>query len=164
MIYRDLAAHHTSTTYDLVYIEQRPKRTRNNFSLKAYWAHAFWGTHVSESHAGLQKEIHLAFRINAPTSFFGGTGRGPGPGHMAGAVMYKQLNQQAAAMAYQDIYRLLSWMGMVACAFILSKTSLVMSSCRSSRALAIFLAMTVMPGQKFHPAAKCVTAAHDAAS
>jgi hypothetical protein len=83
---------------------------------------------------------------------------------MAGAVMYQQLNHQAAAMAYQDIYRLLSWMGMVACAFILSKTSLVMSSWRRSRALAIFLAMTVMPGQKFHPAAKCVTAAHDVAS
>jgi MFS transporter, DHA2 family, multidrug resistance protein len=42
---------------------------------------------------------------------------------MAGAVMYQQLNQQAAAMAYQDIYRLLGWMGMVACAYILSKTS-----------------------------------------
>jgi DHA2 family multidrug resistance protein len=62
-------------------------------------------------------------RVNALTSFFGGTGRGPGPGHMARAVIYQQLNQQAAAMAYQDIYRLLSWMamGMVVCAFILSK-------------------------------------------
>jgi DHA2 family multidrug resistance protein len=62
-------------------------------------------------------------RVNALTSFFGGTGRGPGPGHMARAVIYQQLNQQAAAMAYQDIYRLLSWMamGMVTCAFILSK-------------------------------------------
>ena len=67
-------------------------------------------------------------------------------------------------MAYQDIYHLLSRMGMVACAFILSKTSLAMSSCKRSRALAIFLVMTVMPGQKFHPAAKCVTAAHDVAS
>jgi hypothetical protein len=78
--------------------------------------------------------------------------------------MYQQLNQQAAAMAYQDIYRPLGWTGMVACAYILSKASLVMSSCRRSRALAIFLAMTLMPGQKFHPAAKCVTAAHDVAS
>jgi MFS transporter, DHA2 family, multidrug resistance protein len=61
--------------------------------------------------------------VNALTSFFGGAGRGPGPRHMAQAVIYQQLNQQAAAMAYQDIYRLLSWMaiGMVACAFILSK-------------------------------------------
>jgi DHA2 family multidrug resistance protein len=65
----------------------------------------------------------FASRVNALTSFFGGTGRGPGPGHMAQAAIYQQLNQQAAAMAYQDIYRLLSWMamGMVACAFILSK-------------------------------------------
>jgi MFS transporter, DHA2 family, multidrug resistance protein len=65
----------------------------------------------------------FASRVNALTSFFGGTGRGPGPSHMAQAAIYQQLNQQAAAMAYQDIYRLLSWMaiGMVACAFILSK-------------------------------------------
>jgi hypothetical protein len=68
-------------------------------------------------------------------------------------------------MAYQDVYRRLSWMAMLTCAFILSKTRLVMSSCRRrSRALAIFLAMTVMPGQKFHPAPSCVTAAHDVAS
>jgi DHA2 family multidrug resistance protein len=42
---------------------------------------------------------------------------------MAHGVMYQQLIQQAAAQAYQDIYRLLSWMamGMVACAFLLSK-------------------------------------------
>jgi DHA2 family multidrug resistance protein len=31
---------------------------------------------------------------------------------MARAAIYQQLNQQAAAMAYQDIYRLLSWMAM----------------------------------------------------
>jgi hypothetical protein len=38
-------------------------------------------------------------------------------------MIYQQLNQQAAAEAYQDIYRLLCWMaiGMVVCAFILSK-------------------------------------------
>jgi DHA2 family multidrug resistance protein len=62
-------------------------------------------------------------RVNAMTAFFGGTGSGPGPRHMAQASIYQQLNQQAAAMAYQDIYRLLSWMamGMVICAFILSK-------------------------------------------
>jgi hypothetical protein len=70
MIYRDLATHHTSTTYDLVYVymEQRSKGRGITFPLKAYWAHAFWGTHVSEPHAGLQKGIHLAFRINALAS------------------------------------------------------------------------------------------------
>jgi DHA2 family multidrug resistance protein len=62
-------------------------------------------------------------QVDALTSYFGGTGGGPGPGHMARAAIYQQLNQQAAAMAYQDIYRLLGWMamGMVVCAFILSK-------------------------------------------
>jgi MFS transporter, DHA2 family, multidrug resistance protein len=68
---------------------------------------------------------NLAFvnHVNALTSFFGGSGRGPGPGLMARAAIYEQLNQQATAQAYQDIYRLLSWMamGMVACAFLLSK-------------------------------------------
>ena len=62
-------------------------------------------------------------QVNALTSYFGGTGGGPGPDHMARAAIYQQLNQQAAAMAYEDIYRLLCWMamGMVLCAFILSK-------------------------------------------
>lgn len=42
---------------------------------------------------------------------------------MAEAFIYRQLNLQAAAQAYQDIYRLLCWMalGMLVCAFILSK-------------------------------------------
>jgi MFS transporter, DHA2 family, multidrug resistance protein len=62
-------------------------------------------------------------RVNALTSYFGGGGKGPGPGFMARAAIYQQLNQQAAAQAYQDIYRLLCWMaiGMVMCAFVLSK-------------------------------------------
>jgi DHA2 family multidrug resistance protein len=62
-------------------------------------------------------------QLNALTSYFGGSGRGPGPGQLAQAAIYQQLNQQAAAQSYQDIYRLLSWMavGMVACAFLLSK-------------------------------------------
>jgi MFS transporter, DHA2 family, multidrug resistance protein len=42
---------------------------------------------------------------------------------MARAAIYQQLNQMATAQAYQHIYRLLSWiaMGMVLCAFLLSK-------------------------------------------
>jgi DHA2 family multidrug resistance protein len=65
----------------------------------------------------------FASRLNALTAYFGGSGRGPGPGLMARAEIYQELNQQSAAMAYQDIYRLLSWMamGMIVCAFILSK-------------------------------------------
>ncbi|HEY6845513.1 MAG TPA: DHA2 family efflux MFS transporter permease subunit [Terracidiphilus sp.] len=62
-------------------------------------------------------------QVNALTSFFGGAGKGPGPGLMSRSAIYQQLNQQATAQAYQDIYRLLSWMamGMVLCAFLLSK-------------------------------------------
>jgi MFS transporter, DHA2 family, multidrug resistance protein len=62
-------------------------------------------------------------QVNALTPYFGGSGKGPGPRFMAEAFIYQQLNQQAAAQAYQDIYRLLCWMavGMVVCAFILSK-------------------------------------------
>jgi MFS transporter, DHA2 family, multidrug resistance protein len=47
-------------------------------------------------------------RVNALTSYFGGSGKGPEPGHMAQAGIYQQLNQQAATQGYQDIYRLLS--------------------------------------------------------
>jgi DHA2 family multidrug resistance protein len=67
--------------------------------------------------------------VNALTGLFsaGGPG-GPGLAHadaanMARATIYNQLNQQAAAMGYQDIYRMLCWMAvvMVGCAFLLSK-------------------------------------------
>jgi DHA2 family multidrug resistance protein len=78
--------------------------------------------------AHLQEQMqpgNLAFvsRANALTAYFGGSGKGPGPALMARAEIYQALNQQATAMAYQDIYRLLCWMamGMIACAFILSK-------------------------------------------
>jgi hypothetical protein len=94
MIYRDLATHRTSTTYDLY--RARSKGRGITFPWRHIGRTPFGSTHVSEPHTGLQKGIHLAFRINALTSFFGG----PGPVHMAGAVMYQQLNQQAAAMAY----------------------------------------------------------------
>ncbi len=67
--------------------------------------------------------------VNALTGMFstGGPG-GPGLAHadaanMARATIYNQLNQQASAMGYQDIYRMLCWMAivMVGCAFLLSK-------------------------------------------
>jgi DHA2 family multidrug resistance protein len=62
-------------------------------------------------------------RLNALTGIFGGSAGGPGARAIAGGAVYLELNRQAAAQAYQDIYRLLSWMamGMVACAFLLSK-------------------------------------------
>jgi DHA2 family multidrug resistance protein len=62
-------------------------------------------------------------QLNGLTSAFSSSASGLGAAQMAHGVIYQQLNQQAAALAYQDIYRLLSWMamGMVACAFLLSK-------------------------------------------
>ena len=52
--------------------------------------------------------------------FFGG---GAGGMNMAHATIYQQLQQQAAAMGYMDVYRMLCWMSciMVLCAFLLSK-------------------------------------------
>jgi DHA2 family multidrug resistance protein len=42
---------------------------------------------------------------------------------MARGQIYSQLNRQASAMGYQDIYRMLFWaaVGMMFCAFLLSK-------------------------------------------
>jgi DHA2 family multidrug resistance protein len=67
--------------------------------------------------------LAYAIRLNALTGAFGGSASGPGAGLMAGGVIYQELNRQATAQAYQDIYRLLSWMaiGMVACALLLNK-------------------------------------------
>jgi MFS transporter, DHA2 family, multidrug resistance protein len=60
---------------------------------------------------------------NALTYSFRITAGGPGAGLMARAAIYQQLNPMAAAQAYQDIDRLLSWMamGMVLSTFLLSK-------------------------------------------
>ncbi len=62
--------------------------------------------------------------IKAMTGFFqaGGASR-PDAANMAQAQVYQQLNQQASAMGYQDIYRMLCWMAIaiVFCAFLLSK-------------------------------------------
>ena len=62
-------------------------------------------------------------QLNALTLAFHSTAGDPAAGSMARAAIYQQLNQMATAQAYQDIYRLLSWMamGMVLCAFLLSK-------------------------------------------
>jgi DHA2 family multidrug resistance protein len=59
------------------------------------------------------------------TSFFHANSPGgmADAANQARALIYEQLNQQAAAQAYQDIFRLLMWMAlaMVVCAFLLSK-------------------------------------------
>jgi len=60
-------------------------------------------------------------QLNALTQFFGGSSHGPQAAHMAQAMIYQQLNQQAASQGYQDIYRVLCWMSvcMIFCAFLL---------------------------------------------
>ncbi len=59
--------------------------------------------------------------IHVLTQAFGG---GPDGRHLAQASLYQQLNQQAGAQGYQDIYRVLCWVavGMFLCAFLLSKS------------------------------------------
>ncbi len=58
--------------------------------------------------------------IGSLGNMFGGGASGAA---MANATVYQQMNQQASAMGYQDIYRMLCWMScaMVFCAFLLSK-------------------------------------------
>jgi DHA2 family multidrug resistance protein len=58
--------------------------------------------------------------LHSLTGFFGGGSDG---GNLARATIYNQLNDQAAAQGYVDVYRMLCWMscGMVLCAFLLSK-------------------------------------------
>jgi DHA2 family multidrug resistance protein len=62
-------------------------------------------------------------QLNALTGLFSQSVHGPAARGMAEASIYQQLNQQAAAMGYQDIYRMLCWMAivMIAAAFMLSK-------------------------------------------
>ncbi len=61
-----------------------------------------------------------ASTVHGLSSFFGGGAAGT---NMARATIYQQLNQQASALGYEDVYRMLCWMsiGMVFCAFLLSK-------------------------------------------
>jgi DHA2 family multidrug resistance protein len=63
---------------------------------------------------------------NALANFFRGAAPGTGGGvgmGMAHATIYQQLQAQASAMGYVDIYRMLCWMSciMVCCAFLLNK-------------------------------------------
>ena len=65
-------------------------------------------------------------QTNSLAHFFGGNApgaAGSGGMDMARATIYNQLNQQASAMGYMDVYRMLCWMSciMVLCAFLLSK-------------------------------------------
>jgi len=60
--------------------------------------------------------------LNALTSAYGTVASGPGAAAMARGQIYQQLNQQASAMGYADVYRLLCWVSiaMMLCAFMLN--------------------------------------------
>ena len=64
-----------------------------------------------------------ANRLSALTQAYRAVASGPGAAALARGSIYRELNRQAAGQGYQDIYRLLAWLavGMVACAFLLSK-------------------------------------------
>jgi MFS transporter, DHA2 family, multidrug resistance protein len=80
-----------------------------------------------------QLQNHMSFanpqyqqQSQALSRYFSSAGSGAagtGGMNMAHASIYQQLNQQAAAMGYMDVYRMLCWMSciMVLCAFLLSK-------------------------------------------
>jgi len=61
-------------------------------------------------------------RLNALTNAYAGVSGGQGAATMARGEIYSELNRQASAMGYVDVYRLLGWMsvGMMFCAFLLS--------------------------------------------
>jgi DHA2 family multidrug resistance protein len=63
----------------------------------------------------------LMQRIDALTRAYASHGQGAAT--LARGQIYNELNQQASAMGYEDVYRLLCWMalGMVFCAFLLNK-------------------------------------------
>ena len=67
----------------------------------------------------------IAFQqqTQALTGFFGGSFGGPNGSGRALASIYNQLNLQAQAQGYQDVYMELSWMslGLIVLAFLLSK-------------------------------------------
>jgi DHA2 family multidrug resistance protein len=67
--------------------------------------------------------IGYAQHLQALTGFFSGGFGSPNGAGMALATLYNQLNMQAQAQGYQDVYMELSWMslGLIALAFLLSK-------------------------------------------
>jgi DHA2 family multidrug resistance protein len=64
-----------------------------------------------------------ANRFAALTTAYRGVSGGGGAAAMARGELYRQMNQQASAMGYEDIYRILCWgaVVMMFCAFLLSK-------------------------------------------
>ena len=61
--------------------------------------------------------------LNALTHAYSAVASGPGAAALARGAIYRELNSQASALGYVDIYRMLAWMSlaMVACALLLNK-------------------------------------------
>jgi DHA2 family multidrug resistance protein len=61
--------------------------------------------------------------LSALTHAYGAVASGPGAAALARGEIYRELERQAAAMSYVDIYRMLAWMsaGMILCALLLNK-------------------------------------------
>ena len=84
-----------------------------------------WSVTTSRNPADHMQAGNTVFtqRINELTNVYAGVSGGQGADAMARGQIYSQLNRQASAMGYVDVYRLLGWMavGMMFCAFLLSK-------------------------------------------
>jgi DHA2 family multidrug resistance protein len=83
---------------------------------RAMWHQQHLQTDMVPGSIGYQQQL------NALSGFFGGHFGGSNGAGMAIASIYNQLNMQAQAQGYQDVYMELSWMsvGLVALAFLLS--------------------------------------------
>ena len=91
--------------------------TNAQVTTRSLWHQQHLQSTMTSASSGFQQHSQ------ALTGFFGGSFGGPNGGGMALASIYNQLNLQAAAQGYQDVYMELSWMsvGLIVVAFLLSK-------------------------------------------
>jgi DHA2 family multidrug resistance protein len=91
--------------------------TNAQVTSRAMWHQAHLQNAMGPGNIGYQQHLQ------ALTHSFGNSFGSPNGAGRALATIYSQLNRQAQAQGYQDVYMALSWMavGMVALAFLLSK-------------------------------------------
>jgi len=91
--------------------------TNAQVTSRAMWHQQHLQSTMTSASSGFQQHSQ------ALTGFFKGTFGGPNGQNMALASIYNQLNLQAQAQGYQDVYMELSWMslGLILIAFLLSK-------------------------------------------
>jgi DHA2 family multidrug resistance protein len=91
--------------------------TNAQVTTRSMWHQQHLQSTMTSASSGFQQHAQ------ALTGFFGGSFGGPNGAGMALASIYNQLNMQAAAQGYQDVYMELSWMsvGLIVVAFLLSK-------------------------------------------